>query len=99
MLARAAVYGSTDRRRRFWRRLRPFLKQIGEARINRIMPALYSCIDSFRHYAKKEVKQDDHYNTHITCSGMMRTIKKIRQDSNEVCGRLTWTKTRRVYMP
>ena len=44
MLARAPIYGSTDGGRRFWKRLRTFLKSKG-LRENRIMRALYSFTD------------------------------------------------------
>ena len=45
MLARAPIYGSTDGGRRFWKRLRNYLKGKG-LRENRIYHALYSYTDA-----------------------------------------------------
>ena len=45
MLARAPIYGSTDGGRRFWNRLRNYLKGKG-LRENRIYRALYSFTDA-----------------------------------------------------
>ena len=118
MLARAPIYGSTDGGRRFWKRLRTYLKKKG-LKENRICRALYSftdangvvqmlmtshvddllwacdpsrdwiikdLIDTFKcgtvekgsfRYCGKEVKQDEDFTIHVSCSDTARGVKKI----------------------